>query len=135
MGHLQQCDALFAFNALVKRVVFVPVSTREVCLGWRGPHLEDRWLKFLRRLDKAHLHGESDIIYQLNQHQDAVQGPSVEPIAFYSRLTTLSHAAQTSIGHEDFLARLTPSPKAACRLMAAAAPGSRICLASTFATP
>ena len=73
------------------------------------PLLIKHLLKFLRWLDKVHLHGESDLIYQLNQYQDAVQGPNEEPTAFYSRLTTLSYAAQTTIGHKDFLARLTPS--------------------------
>ena len=106
------------FNTAVKRVVFATSwfdqKMKSVWVGEskKRPHLEDHWLKFLRWLDKAHLHGESDLIYQLNQYQDAVQGPNEEPTAFYSRLTTLSYAAQTTIGHKDFLARLTPSLKA-----------------------
>jgi hypothetical protein len=106
------------FNTAVKRVVFATSwfdqKMKSIWVGEtkKRPHLEDHWLKFLRWLDKAHLHGESDLIYQLNQYQDAVQGPNEEPTAFYSRLTTLSYAAQTTVGHKDFLARLTPSLKA-----------------------
>ncbi|KAN0078790.1 hypothetical protein V8E54_005303 [Elaphomyces granulatus] len=106
------------FNAAVKRVVFATSwfdqKMKSIWVGEskKRPHLEDHWLKFLRWIDKTHLHGDSDLIYQLNQYQDAMQGPNEEPTAFYSRLTTLSYAAQTSVGHKDFLARLTPSLKA-----------------------
>jgi hypothetical protein len=106
------------FNAAVKRIVFATSwfdsKMKSIWVGEskKRPHLEDHWLKFLRWLDKTHLHGESDLIYQLNLYQEAVQGPNEEPTAFYSRLTTLSYGAQTSIGHKDFLARLTPSLKA-----------------------
>ena len=73
------------FNAAVKRVVFATSwfdqKMKSIWVGEskKRPHLEDHWLKFLRWIDKTHLHGDSDLIYQLNQYQDAMQGPNEEP--------------------------------------------------------
>ena len=81
------------FNAAVKRIVFATSwfdSKMKSIWVSESKKRQDHWLKILRWLDKTHLHGESDLIYQLNLYQEAVQGPNEEPTAFYSRLTTLS---------------------------------------------
>lgn len=105
------------FNDAVKRIAFA-VSTFDKRMEsiWTNdsrnrPILEEHWIKFLRWVDRTHLHGESDTGQQLRLYEEARQGQNEEPSSFYSRLSSLALAARTTFDHRGFFGKLNDATR------------------------
>jgi hypothetical protein len=71
------------------------------------PTLRTHWRKYLRWVRENTLHGEGDRDKLLKNFEDAKQGPTEEPSAFYHRLIVLTHELQRSLTSDDFFPKLT----------------------------
>jgi hypothetical protein len=100
------------FTTAPKRVALASFHMdSEMKALWTGqlvtrPYLRHHWRKFLRWVERAHLHGEADRTKYLQQYHEAVQGEDEEPAAFYTRLSLLATAIGRGVTVDDLFPRL-----------------------------
>ena len=100
------------YNTAVKRIAFATkYFDGDMKESWKmqaqcHPHLRRHWRKFLRWIEKDHLHGDPAHYEYLRKFYDTTQGEMEGPVAFCIRLTKLATNLRRRISMDDFFPRL-----------------------------
>ena len=70
------------------------------------PHLRRHWRKFLRWIEKDHLHGDPNRYKYLQEFYDTTQDYTEEPMDFYIRLNEIATTVGRNITMDDYFPRL-----------------------------
>ena len=100
------------YTTAVKRIAFaIKHFDNDMKESWRmqaqcHPHLRRHWRKFLRWIEKDHLHGDPNRYKYLQEFYGTTQDYTEEPMDFYIRLNEIATILERNITMDDYFPRL-----------------------------